>query len=78
VLQVARAPDASVPQHTQAPYLTAIGEKVEHLPLDATQVDVLIAGVIADVTVKQVYQNRGTLPIEDLDKLSSVAPVLVG
>ncbi|MEZ5460519.1 VIT domain-containing protein [Dokdonella sp.] len=62
VLQAA----ASAPQNTQAPYLTVVGEKVEHLPLASTQVDVLIAGVIADVTVKQVYENRGNVPIEAL------------
>ncbi len=57
---------AAAPEHTQAPYLTVVGEEVEHLPLASTQVDVLIAGVIADVTVKQVYENRGSAPIEAL------------
>ncbi|MGB0132226.1 VIT domain-containing protein, partial [Dokdonella sp.] len=57
---------ATAPEHTQAPYLTVVGEKVEHLPLASTQVEVLVAGVIADVTVKQVYENRGNVPVEAL------------
>jgi len=36
---------------------------VESLPLKETKVDVTIAGVIADVTVRQVYQNRGQRPL---------------
>ena len=36
---------------------------VDRLPLEETQVDVAIAGVIADVTVRQVYENRGERPI---------------
>ena len=36
---------------------------IDHLPLKDTRVEVAIAGVIADVTVRQVYENRGTRPI---------------
>ena len=36
---------------------------IDRLPLKDTRVDVAIAGVIADVTVRQVYENRGTRPI---------------
>jgi Ca-activated chloride channel family protein len=36
---------------------------VDRLPLKSTRVDVAIAGVIADVTVRQVYENRGTRAI---------------
>ena len=36
---------------------------VESLPLKDTKVDVSISGVIADVTVRQVYQNRGQRPL---------------
>jgi Ca-activated chloride channel homolog len=36
---------------------------VDRLPLKDTRVDVAIAGVIADVTVRQVYENRGTRAI---------------
>lgn len=36
---------------------------IDRLPLKDTRVDVAITGVIADVTVRQVYENRGTRPI---------------
>src|SRR4029079_15120785 len=36
---------------------------IDRLPLKGTRVDVAIAGVIADVTVRQVYENLGTRPI---------------
>src|SRR5262245_54171053 len=36
---------------------------VDQLPLKDTRVDVAISGVIADVTVRQVYENRGQRPI---------------
>src|SRR5918993_213551 len=36
---------------------------VDRLPLKDTRVDVSITGVIADVTVRQTYENRGTRPI---------------
>jgi Ca-activated chloride channel family protein len=36
---------------------------IDRLPLKDTRVDVAIAGVIADVTVRQVYENRGARPI---------------
>ena len=36
---------------------------IDRLPLKDTRVDVAIAGVIADVTVRQVYENRGERPI---------------
>ena len=36
---------------------------VDRLPLKDTRVDVAIVGVIADVTVRQTYENRGTRPI---------------
>ena len=36
---------------------------IDRLPLKDTRVDVVISGVIADVTVRQVYENRGTRPI---------------
>ncbi len=51
---------------TQSPYLTAMGDKIERLPLTSTRVDVSIAGVIADVKLTQVYENRGSRPIEAL------------
>ncbi len=38
----------------------------EQFPLEATSVEARISGVIAAVTVKQMYRNRGTQPIEAL------------
>lgn len=40
------------------------GNDRETLPLSSTEASVRIAGLIAHVTVKQVYQNRGKNPIE--------------
>ena len=36
---------------------------IDRLPLKDTRVEVAITGVIADVTVRQVYENRGERPI---------------
>jgi Ca-activated chloride channel family protein len=36
---------------------------LDRLPLKSTSVDVAITGVIADVTVKQVYENHGRRPL---------------
>ncbi len=36
---------------------------VDRLPLKDTRVEVVITGVIADVTVRQVYENHGARPI---------------
>ena len=36
---------------------------VDRLPLKDTHVDVAISGVIADVTVRQVYENHGQRPL---------------
>jgi len=51
---------------TLSPYFLVKSEdtKVDQLPLRSTSVDVNIAGVIADVTIKQVYKNNGVTPIE--------------
>ncbi|MCH9697269.1 MAG: VWA domain-containing protein [Gammaproteobacteria bacterium] len=52
---------------TLSPYFQVIGEannENEILPLQQTAAEVVIAGVIADVKVRQVYQNRGVNPIE--------------
>ena len=51
---------------SSAPYFeaTAAGEKVENLPLAMTTVDATITGVIADVSLIQVYENRGKVPVE--------------
>ena len=51
---------------TLAPYFFIPGgeEGTEHLPLTSTFAAVNIAGVIADVEVTQVYENRGKKAIE--------------
>ena len=56
-----RAPD----DKTLSPYFFVEGGDpgIDRLPLKQTAVDVAVTGVIADVTVRQVYENRGTRPI---------------
>jgi Ca-activated chloride channel family protein len=56
-----RAPDDT----TLSPYFFVEGgdPDVDRLPLKDTRVDVAITGVIADVTVRQVYENRGQRPL---------------
>ncbi len=51
---------------TESPYfyLPGADAAIDALPLKGTQVDVRIAGVIADVTVTQTYKNEGKRPIE--------------
>jgi Ca-activated chloride channel family protein len=50
---------------TLSPYFFIDGgdPAIDRLPLKDTRVDVAITGVIADVTVRQVYENRGARPI---------------
>jgi Ca-activated chloride channel family protein len=50
---------------TLSPYFFVQGgdPDLDRLPLKDTRVDVAIAGVIADVTVRQVYENRGQRPL---------------
>jgi Ca-activated chloride channel family protein len=49
---------------TLAPYFLVQGDpNVDHLPLKDTRVEISIAGVIADVKVRQIYRNEGTRPI---------------
>jgi Ca-activated chloride channel family protein len=63
--QPAGAPDEAR-DRTESPYFYVPGgdPSVDAMPLKSTDVDVRIAGVIADVTVTQVYRNEGTRPIE--------------
>lgn len=50
---------------TGSPYFKVLGESVvDGLPLLHTGVNVNVSGVIADVTVTQVYKNEGTVPLE--------------
>jgi Ca-activated chloride channel homolog len=50
---------------TLSPYFFVEGgdPAIDQLPLKDTRVDVAIAGVIADVTVRQIYENGGPRPI---------------
>ena len=51
---------------TLSPYFVVISEnpEVDNLPLKETSVKADVVGVIADVTVKQVYVNSGKNPLE--------------
>ena len=61
---LARA-EVELPDRTLSPYFFVHGDGVtEQLPLKGTEVEVSIAGVIADVKVTQRYRNDGTTPIE--------------
>ncbi|HSE23520.1 MAG TPA: VIT domain-containing protein [Pyrinomonadaceae bacterium] len=49
---------------TLAPYFVVQGDpNVDHLPLKDTRVEITVAGVIADVKVRQIYRNEGSRPI---------------
>jgi Ca-activated chloride channel family protein len=49
---------------TLAPYFVVQGDpNVDHLPLKDTRVEIRVAGVIADVKVRQIYRNEGSRPI---------------
>ena len=51
---------------TLSPYFAVANAEpgIDALPLKSTQVEVAIAGVIADVRVTQIYRNEGTRPLE--------------
>jgi len=61
----AAQPERPAADKTLSPYFFVEGADpaVDRLPLKDTRVDVAIAGVIADVTVRQVYQNTGERPL---------------
>ena len=61
----ARAQDRAPADKTLSPYFFVEGgdASLDRLPLKETRVEVAITGVIADVTVKQVYENHGTRPL---------------
>lgn len=62
---IASAQEARPDQQTLSPYFLVEGADptVDQLPLKDTRVEVNVVGVIADVTVRQVYENRGPHPI---------------
>src|SRR5262249_50731708 len=62
---LARAEGEETGEHTLSPYFFVEGDDsgTDRLPLLGTEVQVQVAGVIAEVTVKQKYKNDGTRPI---------------
>ena len=64
-LDLAAQGDSSAGDKTLSPYFFVEGgdPAIDRLPLKDTRVDVAIAGVIADVTVRQIYENHGTRPL---------------
>lgn len=68
-LRAAEPGPADPNAQTLSPYFFIPQQGADHgtsdpLPLKSTEVDVKIAGVIADVRVTQVYANAGSRPIE--------------
>ncbi len=59
------AAENPTPEKTLAPFFVIEhgDPKVDQLPLQSTRVDVSITDVVAEVTVTQVYENRGQRPI---------------
>jgi len=51
---------------SSAPYFEVRGGNAgaDPLPLKSTDVEVKVAGVIADVRIRQVYENQGSAPLE--------------
>jgi len=45
-------------------YVQSNDPSTDRLPLKSTAADVRIAGIIADVTVTQIYRNEGTRALE--------------
>ena len=62
---VVRAEEHPDTDKTLSPYMFIKNgdESVDRMPLKASSADILINGVIADVTLTQTYENRGTRPI---------------
>ncbi|HEY2945461.1 MAG TPA: VIT domain-containing protein [Vicinamibacteria bacterium] len=56
---------ARTDRQTLSPYFVVEGAdpSLDQLPLKDTRVELTVVGVIADVTVRQVYENRGPRPI---------------
>ena len=62
----AGAGEAPAEAGTQSPYFAVKSDdpSTDRLPLKATQVEAMILGPIAEVTVTQHYRNEGQRPIE--------------
>jgi Ca-activated chloride channel family protein len=65
LLQPAAALAATDETRTLAPYFVIEDhpDAIETFPLEATHVRATISGVIADVTVQQIYRNDGVVPL---------------
>lgn len=64
-VDTASEPEIGRTDRTLSPYFYVEGaaDGAETMPLESTEVEVEIAGVIADVTVRQRYRNDGDVPI---------------
>jgi Ca-activated chloride channel family protein len=62
---LAQAEDRIPVERTLSPYFFVDGTKAgtESFPLKSTSVTANVSGVIADVTVTQIYENQGTTPL---------------
>lgn len=62
---IATAQEEPTQDHTLSPYFFIEGgdSRTDRFPLLGTRVNVNVAGVIADVTVRQTYKNDGQRPI---------------
>lgn len=60
------ASESDANDKTLSPYFFVQGAEAgaDSMPLKSTDVDVRVAGVIADVRVTQVYSNTGNIPLE--------------
>ncbi|MBN2350041.1 MAG: TonB family protein [Bacteroidales bacterium] len=58
--------EAEQKDKTLSPYFVVINRdsETDQLPLKSTAADVTISGVIADVTIKQIYKNEGKTTLE--------------
>jgi Ca-activated chloride channel family protein len=59
-------PAPALDDTTRAPHfvIPLVAGEVDPLPLESVESDVRVAGVIAEVTLKQTWRNRGTRPLE--------------
>ncbi len=65
---LSRAQNPELPQKTLSPYffVKSQGKQIDQMPLKSTSVKVNIAGVIAEVVVRQEYENKGKETLEAL------------
>src|SRR5690348_14805791 len=63
--RTAYAEPSTDPDKTLSPYFFIDGgdPAVDQLPLKDTRVEIAVSGVIADVTVRQTYENQGSRPL---------------